>query len=406
MREALSGVTGNSRVCVFMEPFFAIPYTMYAGYMTLYMLELGMTKQQVGLVTSLGLAVHILFSMLSTFVTDKLGRKTTTLIFDVTGWGLAQLVWAVALDIRYFVVGAVLNASFRIVANSWQCLLLEDSKPDARVHIFNFMHLSGVVAGFFAPVGALYISRAGLVPAMRVLIFISAAVMTTLFIFRNFIITETSVGKIKKQEMKGVRMRDVFKSYLPAFKRIMSNRLLIFALFLRALNFIQITIRSTFLAVLVTEGLNFPPEVMAVFHIAGSVVMLLTMLTVAPVLTRVTRQWPVAIAIGFHIAAVVILLITPDKNYPLLILSAVFIALGTSVSTPRIEAMVANCIVNEERSLANAIVEIVILGLTTPFGYIGGVLAAVDARLPFLLTLAILLACLVLLRAAGRYGRA
>jgi len=389
-----------------MEPLFAIPYTMYFGYMTLYMLELGMTKSQVGLVTSLGLAVHILFSMVSTYITDKCGRKLTTLIFDFTGWGLAQLIWAVAVDIRYFIVGAVLNASFRVVSNSWQCLLLEDSRPDCRVHIFNFLHLAGVIAGFFAPAGAFLINRMGLVPAMRVMLVFSVAVMGAFFIIRNFIVTETAVGARKKQEMAGVKLRDVFKTYVPAFRRIVANRLLMTALLLRALNFIQMTIRSTFLAVLVTEGLNFPPEAMAVFHIAGSVVMLLTMLTIAPVLTRVTRHWPVAMAIGFHIAAVATLLITPDKHYPLLILSAMFIALGTSISTPRIEAMVANHIVNEERSLANAVVEIVILGLTTPFGYIGGVLATVDARLPFLLTLAILLSCLILLRITGRYERA
>jgi len=87
-------------------------------------------------------------------------------------------------------------------------------------------------------------------------------------------------------------------------------------------------------------------------------------------------------------------------NYPLLIISAILIALGTAISTPRIDALVANTIVNEERSVANAIMSVFLLLLSTPFGFIGGILSDVDARLPFLLTLAMFLLCLLLLRIA------
>jgi len=406
MREAASGIKGNARVCVFLEPFFAIPHTMYTGYMTLYMIELGMGKSQVGLITSLGLAVHIFFALISTYITDKYGRKYTTLIFDITGWGLAQLIWAIALDIRFFIAAAIVNASFRVVANSWQCLMLEDCKPEVRVHVFNFLQIAGVFAGFFAPVGALLIGRMTLVPAMRVMLTFSVIAMMVFFIVRHFWVTETAVGVKKMEEMKGVRLRDVFVLYVPALKRIAGNRMLIVALLLRALNFIQQTIRTTFLAVLVTESLGFPAEAMALFHVVSAVVMLLTLMFITPVLSRVTRRWPVSMGILFHLASILVLLLSPPaSNYPLLILSAVFIALGTSITTPRIEALAANAIVNEDRSLANAIIAVIILALTTPFGYIGGVLSEIDSRLPFLLTFVIFLCCLLLLYIASRFER-
>ena len=84
-----------------------------------------------------------------------------------------------------------------------------------------------------------------------------------------------------------------------------------------------------------------------------------------------------------------------------MIISAALIALGTSVATPRIEALCANAIHEEDRSVANAIMAVVVLALSTPFGYIGGVLSGIGAELPFVLILAIFFVCMILLRAAS-----
>ena len=401
IRETIDSVQGNARACVFLEPLFSIPHTMFTGYMTLYMLELGVTTTQVGLITSMGLVIHIFFALISTYITDKLGRRYTTLIFDITGWFIPQLIWAVALDIRFFIVAAIFSASFRVVANSWRCLMLEDSKPESMVHVFNVLQAAGILGGFFAPIGALLINRMTLVPAMRVMLVFSMISMMLMFIIRHFGVTETAVGRQKMEEMKGVKIRDVFKSYIPTLKRIFRERLLMIVLLLHALNFIQLTIRTTFLAILVTESMRFPAEAMAVFHIITAVVMLLTLLLLAPMLSHVTRRWPISLGVGFHIAAIVVLLLSPpSQNYFLLVLGAIFIALGTSIATPRIEALLANTIVNEERSVANAVMAVIVLVLTVPFGYIGGVLAGIDARLPFFLTLGILLLSLLLIRIA------
>jgi len=396
--EAAVGIKGNARACVFLEPLFTIPQTMYIGFMTLYMLELGVTLPQVGMITSLGLVVHIFFALGSTLITDKIGRRYTTLIFDFLGWGFALLIWAVAQNIYFFIIAAVINAFSRVVGNSWHCLMLEDSEPGTRIHIFNFLHMASIAGGFFAPVGALMVNRMSLVPAMRLMLVFSFFSMVTLFIVRHLFVKETEVGRQKMQEMKGVNISSIFKAYIPVLKRIVKDRMLIIALFLRALNFVQLTIRQTFLAVLVTQRLMFPAEAMAVFHTLNAVVMLLVLLLITPVLAQFTRNWPISLGICFHVAATVVLLLSPPtQNYPLLIISAILIALGTGIATPRIDTLVANTIVNEERSVANAIMMVFVLILTAPFGYIGGILSEIDTRLPFVMTLAIFLICLFML---------
>jgi len=398
--EAAVSIKGNARATVFLEPLFTIPQTLYVGFMTLYMLEFGVTLTQVGMITSLGLVVHIIFALISPFITDKLGRRYTTLIFDSIGWGGAMLVWAFAQNIYFFIIAAVFNAFSRVVGNSWHCLMLEDSEPRIVIHIFNFLHMAAIVAGFFAPIGALLINRLTLVPAMRVMLMFSFVSMMALFIIRHFFVTETEVGRQKMQQMKGVNIGSVFRSYVPVFRRILGDRLLIVALFLRSLNFVQFTIRQTFLAVLVTQRLMFPAEAIALFHTLNAIVMLMVLLFITPMLARFTRNWPISLGIGFHVAATGVLLLTPALNYPLLILSAIFIALGTGIATPRIDTLVANTIHNEERSVANAIMMVFILSLTAPFGYIGGVLSEIDIRLPFIMTLGIFIVCLFMVYVA------
>ena len=403
IRDAADNVRGNARACVMFEPLFAIPNTMYAGYMTLFMLELGMDKSQVGLVTSLGLGVSIFFALISAYITDRLGRRYATLIFDSISWGASQLIWMLAQNFWFFVAAAIINASGRIVTNSWYCLMLEDSEPDTRIHIFNFLQIAGIAAGFFTPVGALLIGKLTIVPAMRVMMLFSNTSMFALFIVRHKMVKETVIGIKKMEEVKNAGAVNVFRSYIPQLARLLRDKMLIVALFIRSLNFIQLTIRNTFLAVLVTERLGFAAGAMAVFHTLNAVTMLLILLFITPALSIVTRHWPISLGVWFHVAATVILLVAPPtRNYALLILSAVLVALGTSVATPRIDALAANAIVNEDRSVVNAILSVILLVISTPFGYIGGLLSEIDARAPFLLTLAIFIACLVLLQAATR----
>ena len=405
-RDAAASIKDNARACVFMEPLFAIPNTMYISYMTLYMLELGMTKSQVGMVTSLGLAVNIFFALVSAYITDKFGRRYTTLIFDSIGWIGSQLIWAIAQNIYFFAAAAVINAIGRVVANSWYCLMLEDCRPSIRIHVFNFLQIAGITAGFFAPIGALLIDKFTLVPAMRVMLLFSIVSMSALFIFRHLMVTETEIGKQKILEMRNQSLRSVFIAYIPTLKRIFKDRLLVIALMLRSLNFIQLTIRNTFLAVLVTERLGFAAGNMAVFHIFGAIMTLITLTLVTPMLAQYTRRWPISLGIYFHIAALAVFLLSPPtSNHPLLILGAILIALGTGIATPRIDALAANSIINEDRSIVNAIVSVIILLLSTPFGYIGGVLSGIDARLPFLLTLIIFLVCLILLHMANTFEK-
>ena len=365
-----------------------------------------MTKPQVGMITSLGMIVNIFFALISPFVTDKIGRKKASLIFDIIGWGIPLTIYAFAQNIYFFIVGIVIAAFGYVTMNSWQCLMLEDSLPEQRVHIFSFLQIASISGGFFAPIGGLLISKLTLIPAMRIMYGFAVVSMMSLFIIRHFFVDETQTGKQKMKEMEGVRFKDVLKGYIVMLKRIFSDHLLIIAVVLRALNFIQLTVKNTFLAVLVTERLGFPTETMAVFHTLSSIVMLVVLLFITPILSKVTKRWPITLGVFFHIVATMILLLAPESpNLILLIAVALLIALGSAIATPRIDSQAANTISNEERSVANALISIVLLLVSAPFGYIGGILSDIDSRLPFALTFVLLLLILLLIAIAKKIDK-
>ena len=406
IRDAVLGVKGNARALIIAEPLFAIPYTMISAFLTLYMLELGATKAQVGIITSFGLAIHLVLAVVSAYVTDRFGRRYTTLVFDSLGWCGSLFIYAISQNVYYFFAAAVANALTRIVMNSFHCLMLEDSPPENRIHIFSFMNVATILAGFCTPLGAMLIKKMSLVPAMRMMCMFTAFWMLALFIVRNMFLTETDTGRQKIAETKGVSLLGVCKSYLPVFKRMFGNKLFVITLIVRTLSNIQFTIRSTFLAVLVTERLGFPAESMSVFYTFNSIIMLIALLFITPILAQFTRRWPISLGIWCHLSATVVLLLSPPtQNIGLLITAAILIALGVSISGPRIDSLVANIISNEDRSVVNAATGVILLLLTTPSGFIGGVLAEIDIRLPFVLNLALFLINLLTLHIADRMER-
>src|SRR5512140_2052549 len=63
--QTLFELKGNPRVTVWTEVMFGVPYNLFAPFMSVYMLALGVTDQQIGALASLGLFVQIFAALLS-----------------------------------------------------------------------------------------------------------------------------------------------------------------------------------------------------------------------------------------------------------------------------------------------------------------------------------------------------
>jgi hypothetical protein len=123
---SLLNLRGNARASVYTEPLWGLSMMLVLPYASVFMLALGLYDQQIGLLATIAMLSQVVFGLLSGVITDKLGRRLTTALFDVIAWAIPCLIWAVAQNFWYFLVASLVNGAWQVTQNSWDCLLVED----------------------------------------------------------------------------------------------------------------------------------------------------------------------------------------------------------------------------------------------------------------------------------------
>jgi DHA1 family tetracycline resistance protein-like MFS transporter len=388
----LSGFHGNPRACLIAEPLWVIPFTLYSTYASVYMLALGCSVEQIGLISSISLALQTVFSLASGFVTDRLGRRRTTLIFDLISWSIPTLLWAFARNFTFFLLAGIINSLLRIVANSWSCLMIEDARPQERVHVFTWISVAGILAGFISPVAGLLVGGFGLVPAMRGLYIFAFLSMTFMNLFRNSMVTETRVGLAKLRESRHADPGATLREYSAILAHLARSPLTILAFLISILMNVYGSLRATFLSILLTRGLGFPAESIAIFPAATSVVMLIVFLFVMPSVAKRGTARPLLVGLSFYAAGSLLLTFSPMRSFFAVMAGMIIAGVGSALAIPLSDTFVANTVVEKDRAKAMSLFYTVLFAVSAPFGYLGGVVSAISDRVPFVIATAALVA--------------
>lgn len=387
--DTLKSLRGNVRGCVYTEPLWGIPFNLYAPYVSVYMLAFGLTDSQIGLITTLGLAFQIVWTLLSGSITDKLGRKRTTLIFDIISWSIPCLIWAVAQNFTYFVVAALINSVWRVTHNSWQCLLVEDTAPDQLVDVYSWIYIGGLLAAFVSPLTGIWIARFSLVPTMRGLYLFALVMMTAKFVIMNGMVTETRQGQVRMQETRGQPLLAVLRGSPAVLRQMLRTPATLFTMGLMAILGIGMLIRGTFWSILVTEKLGIPAEHLALYTFARSVVMILFFFLVMPRLRHMDVRKPMIVGFLGLLLGFGLLIYVPAGNYWLLMAATVIEACAFPTVSTLLDTLMVVTIEPRERARIMALFYSVILLFTSPFGWIGGWLSELNRTLPFVLCVAL-----------------
>ncbi len=398
--KTLFELRGNPRACVFTEPFFGIPYNLFAPYASVYMLAMGVKDQQIGLIASLSLVVQIFTALLSGAITDKFGRRLTLLISDMLCWGVPAVIWAVAQDFRYFLAAALFNSLWRISHTSWTCLLVEDADKNQMVHIWVWIYIFAMGSALVSPLSGFLVNRFSVVPAMRIVYSIAAVLLALKFVLTYVFSRETQRGKERMAEAKGQSLFSLLKEYGGVFGQLLRSRVTLAAVALLLLMSIYQTVNSAFWAILVTEKMKIPSEDIAIYSFARSLVTLACFFWLVPRLSGLNFRRPLMVGFLGGLAAQVLLVLMPEKNYALLVVSVACEAFGASLAAPLLDSLLAVTMDPGERARLTAVVYVMIIVFTSPFGWIAGQLSALNRTLPFVLNLA-LFACAILLVAAA-----
>lgn len=387
MIDTLLNLEGNPRACVYTEPLWGIPFNLYAPYVSIYMYSLGVNDVQIGLITSIGMVFQIVFALLGGAITDKLGRKRTTFIFDIISWSIPCLIWAFAQNFTYFLIAAIINSVWRVTANSWMCLLVEDAKEEQLVHIYAWVHIAGLLAAFFAPIAGIIVGKFEVVPTMRVLYLIAFAMMTLKFIILNIYSTETRQGRRRMEETKNESVFSLLGQYGSVFKTILNTPETLLTLGIMLVMSICTMINTTFWPLFVTEKVGISIKNVSLFHFMRSATMLILYFVIIPKVNAYRFKKPLMTGFGLFIASQLLLISTPVKSYTLLIISTLLEAFSLSLINPLMDSLTVITVNPKERARIMSILHVIMIGLTSPFGWIAGILSEKQRVLPFMMNI-------------------
>ena len=374
---------GNPRTLVLIEPLWGIPYNLIAPFATLYMYTQGVTDVQIGLILSITMVVQVCFSFFAGILADKLGRKTTTMMGDFFGWGLACLVWAASQNFWLFLLAALLNCFEQINQTAWYCLLIEDADQRDLVGLYTWINIGGLVAIFFAPISGMLVSANSVVPVVRVLYLLFAlTMMTKCFITFKFC-HETRQGQVRKAETKGVSPFRMLGEYRQLIPMLLKNRAVVKAVAVSVLLYIANVVNTNFFSLYVTQRLGLSDNYLALFPILNAGVMLVFMVGIQHKLNALKFRAPLWAGLALYAVGALVLLLSPVGGLGFVLLNVFLTAVAASLVNPRKDALLQLNLDPQERARLNALIMASTVALSSPFGYLAGWLSSMDRRLPF-----------------------
>jgi MFS family permease len=366
------------------------------------MVALGLSDTQIGTILSISWGFQLIMALFSGVITDKLGRRYTTLIFDILAWSVPALISALAQNYWYFLAAGIVNSLWRIVLNSWTCLLVEDAKQEELVGMYTWISISNQLVGFVAPLAGVFISAFSLVPTMRGL-YAFAAVMFTLKAVVTFLMTEeTGQGKVRMRETQHQSALSMFGEYRGVLRDLLRTPQTLYTGAIMLVISISSLINNNFWAIIVTEKLHIPAQHLALFPLLKSAIVLGFFFVVMPRLTKIHYKLPMVIGFLGFVTSQLVLIAAPEGSYLFLVVSVFLEACSFAAVGPLIDQMVALTIDPQERARIQSILYVGIILCTSPFGWVAGSLSAQGKQLPFVLNIALYAAGALLAYVAGQ----
>jgi MFS family permease len=397
--KTLVDLRGNPRACVYTEPLWGLSMNLCLPYASVYMIALGLKDVQIGFIASVYMFTQVIFAFLGGPITDKLGRRKTTVVFDFIAWSIPCLIWMGAQNFWFFLIAALFNGTMKVTTNSWDCLLVEDAEKSQITRIYSLVVSCGHLSALFAPISSLLVSRFTLVPAVRILYINAFVVMTTKLILLYIFSRETRTGMVRMRETRGESILSLLRGYKGVIRLMRASKGTIFAIAISALVSIVGMINTTFWQIIVSRKIGVADTLLPFFPMLRSVLAMVFFFTIIPHLTRVHLRSPLLLGFAAYFTGQTILILTPPvgspaggAGYAILCLSLVFDGFGVAMLAMLAESLVALHVDAAERARVLALLQMTIMFVSAPFGWIGGLLSGVSRDLPFVMNLLLLAA--------------
>ena len=157
------------------------------------------------------------------------------------------------------------------------------------------------------------------------------------------------------------------------------------------------TVFNAFWPVLMTKGLGFTSHELGWFPAVRSAIILAAYFLLLPRLQGKGYKTPLLIAFSCLSVSVIGLIVSPERSFLVIIGVMMIEGVGLAVANPYLQALMAASVPPEERARILAWVNVFIIVITSPFGWISGSLSEINKTYPFILLAFFLIAAVVIM---------
>jgi len=401
--KAFKTLKGNTRISVIFEPMFGIPFALFNFYLSLYMKSQGIGNKQIGYLIAINFIFSAVFSLFGGVISDHLGRKKATLIFDFISWPLALLLYAISNSFWMFAIGMIMSSFNKIVAVSWNLMVVEDADHKQRVAAYNMLNIINLSTGIITPIAGILVATIGISSAERIFLIFAAISMSTMILVRNHFYVETKVGQEILDSKVKFNIREIFKNgiYAGAIQAILKRKeiLLLLSVYVLFTVYAPIgTFFSLYYAPYMNEVLGIQKSALSILGGVNSAVMLIVFAFVIPVISRFNLVINMIIGTIVQAAALFMLIVIPKNNLTIIIFCVVTFAIGYSLFRAFNDSILAEVTDGKERAGIYSMLNTVISILSALAGLASGYLYAYNPRSIYVLSIGILLiSCIFLI---------
>ena len=235
----------NARICRNCFFFWAIPYTIYIYYLSLFLEAEGLSTSNIGLLMTVANASALVFSLFAAPIVDRMGRRSATFVFDLVSSALPCLLYLTSGSLIVALIAQAITGLNRIMSTGYYLLMIEDTGEENSIGAMNWFNIILVGAGLTTPIGGLVVSRMGLVAGEKLFLAVSFISMTAQAIVRHILVKETPTGEMMKKQKSGFSFRDMLQSYRGALKYMFSNKAVLSAMIINGLVYVYYTVGTT-----------------------------------------------------------------------------------------------------------------------------------------------------------------
>lgn len=382
-----ASVEGNARVLVITEGVSAVMFQWYSTYFALYMLALGVTEVQVGALASVTIATQFIGLLLGGYAADRFGRKRMLVIGDILCWGIPMILYAVARNPWYFLVGRFINGFVYIVLPGMDCLFVEDVPLERRPAVFALLRFFLAGASLLAPIAGFLVARWGIVPAGRAIMASVAIAAVATAIYRQFTLHETKIGQDRATAVRDTAGRTVIREYGRTAAGILHNRQVATFLGVRVLVAAATVMWSTYAVIYLTDthGIGLPKAAVSLLPFVAAVVTMAMILAAAERIRAGSLHANLVAGELVWLASAACLILSPAGTIAFALLSTGLAAVSTALFQPANQSYWAGIVDEHTRAQVFAVGSAATALCSLPAGPLAGLLYTVNPRAPFLL---------------------